>query len=295
MYIVVECLISTGHAVFKEAMPTGNVGFGRDPNASSRSVRPDGTESNSAFNGYVRGHENVLRGDALHDNRADLNHSVGDVSSSALYRRTGGPQQPSLASDTTASRDAAGSPVAGDKRTRESGEVDATGERVNVKDGQPRKKRVVQNPCANPATTRNTGGLNAEKQQLNVDGTLRKKRSANKEKAPHKVKKVKAPKKVKHQNKGGESRKVGSGGSRTKKIETPATTHEASTSSAAAAVTVDAGAAAGVTVDADEDGHNGASTPPCCFGAPALTIRPHAGYMQMIMALDSSTGCKTST
>ena len=156
-------------------MPTGTVGFGRDPNASSRTVRPDGTESNSAFNGYVRGHENVLRGDALHDNRADLNHSVGGVSGSALYRRTDGRQQPSLASDTTGSPDAAG-PVAGDKRTRQSGEVDANGERVNVKDGQPRKKRVVTNPPENaPATNapagapvhapvkRRTGGLNAEK------------------------------------------------------------------------------------------------------------------------------------
>jgi len=282
--------LSPGTPCFKGAMPTGNVGFGRDPNASSRTVRPDGTESNSAFNGYVRGHDDVLRGDALHDNRADLNHSVGGVSGSALFRRTGGPRQPSLASETTASPDAAGSPVAGDKRTRQSGEIDVTGERVNVKDGQPRKKRVVTNPAA----TRNNGGLNAEKQHLNLDGTLRKKRSANKEKAL----KLKAPKKVKHQNKGGESRKVGSGGSRTKKIEKPSTTHEASTSSTAAAATMDAGAAAGVTVDADDadaDGHNGASTPPCCFGAPALTIRPHAGYMQMIMALDSSTGCKTST
>ena len=280
-------------------MPTGNVGFGRDPDASSRSVRPDGTESNSAFNGYVRGHDDVLRGDALHDNRADLNHSVGGVSGSALFRRTGGPQQRSLASDTTASPDAAGSPVAGDMRTRQCGEVDANGVRVNVTDGRARKKRVF-NPPANapagapahaPVRKHRTGGLNAEKQRLNLDGKLRKKRSRNKEKAPQKVK---APK-VKHQNKGGESRKVGSGGSRTKKIEKPSTTHEASTSSAAAAVTVDAGAAAAVTVDADADGQNGASTPPCCFGAPALTIRPHAGYMQMIMALDSSTGCKTST
>jgi hypothetical protein len=214
-------VFSPGTPCFKGAMPTGNAGFGRDPNASSRTVRPDGTESNSAFNGYVRGHDSVLRGDALHDNRADLNHSVGGASGSALYRRTGGPprQQPSssLASDTTASPDAAGSPVAGDKRTRQSGEVDATGERVNVtvKDGQPRKKRVVN--LNNPATTRKNGGINAENQQLNLDGTVRKKRSASQVN-------LKAPKKVKHHNQGGESRKVGSGGSRTKKIKKSSTT-----------------------------------------------------------------------
>ena len=117
-------------------MPPGG---GEDmPLGDGDSAMAGETESNSAFNGLLRGHSALLRGDQLQGHRADLNNFVNGVPRVATFRdarvlRKDLPQPDGLGSQGV------DTPRQGARRA---GVRNEAGQRVNVKSGKVRKTRT---------------------------------------------------------------------------------------------------------------------------------------------------------
>jgi hypothetical protein len=176
-------------------------------------------QSNSAFNGLLRGHSSMLRGDQLQGHRADLNNFVNGVARVASFRDErvlGGPRKDLPQPDGLGSQ-GFGTPRPGARR---SGARNEAGQLVNVTTGNVRKTRtpkpLAEGAPPKPKRTRTKSTVPG----LTVAGAprqVRTKRSLSEgdtESTQNKTPGV---------NKDGSKRRRGSGGARVKGKSVPVT------------------------------------------------------------------------